>query len=62
MPYNGIAINLMADMLIARLKWSEFANNLLAKTSDDSSNAGIRDLGMAAYAKALRKMEQALAG
>ncbi len=60
MPYNGIAVNLMADMLIARLNWSEFALESLSKTSDGSNDADRRELGKAAYAEALRKMERAL--
>lgn len=60
MPYNGIAVNLMADMLIARLKWSEFATQWISKTSDGSGSNDRRELGRAAYAEALLKMERAL--
>ena len=60
MPYNGIAINLMADMLIARYHWGKFAMDATAGITDDSSKEDKKTVGTAAYTEALRKLEQAL--
>ncbi|MEH6568109.1 MAG: PadR family transcriptional regulator [Halioglobus sp.] len=59
-PYNGIAINLMADMLIARRRWDSFALQALADISDGSSQADKINIGRAAYAQALKKLNAAL--
>lgn len=60
MPYNGIAINLMADMLIARARWDSFALQAMADLSDESSKTDKLNAGRAAYALALKKMKAAL--
>lgn len=60
MPYNGIAINLMADMLIARIRWNQFALQAMADISDGSSEADKMNTGRAAYVEALGKLEAAL--
>jgi len=60
MPYNGIVVNLMADMLIARLKWSTSAQEMLATLTNDSPAQDKEALGKAAYAEALKKMDAAL--
>jgi hypothetical protein len=60
MPWNGLAINLMADTLIARYQWSKYALDAagsLDAASPDQENASA---GMAAYQRALEKMRQAL--
>jgi PadR family transcriptional regulator AphA len=62
MPYNGIVINLMADMLIARYRWGIYALEATAGITDDSSVEDKSEAGRGAYKEALRKMEQALAG
>ena len=60
MPYNGIVINLMADMLIARYRWGSFALTATAGLTDETSAEGKQGVGRAAYAEALEKMERAL--
>jgi PadR family transcriptional regulator AphA len=60
MPYNGIVINLMADMLIARHRWDLFALEATAGITNDSTADEKRAIGLAAYAEALNKMERAL--
>ena len=62
MPYNGIVINLMADMLIARYRWGSYALEATASITDDSSTESKSKAGRVAYEEALRKMEQVLAG
>lgn len=61
MPYNGIVINLMADMLVARYQWGRFALDATASIIDDSSAEDKQSVGRTAYKEALGKMERALA-
>jgi DNA-binding PadR family transcriptional regulator len=61
MPYNGIVIKLMADMLITRYHWGSYAREALAGITDDSTAEDKSKAGRVAYEEALRKMEQALA-
>lgn len=60
MPWNGIAINLMADVLIARYRWSQYALQTNSALGSKSSSAKKKKLGLAAYQGALEKMSQAL--
>ncbi|MEH6582290.1 MAG: PadR family transcriptional regulator [Halioglobus sp.] len=60
MPYNGIVINLMADMLIARYRWGRFALEATANLTDGSSEEERHKAGREAYAAALAKMRDAL--
>jgi DNA-binding PadR family transcriptional regulator len=61
MPYNGIVINLMADMLIARYRWGQYALGATADIADDTTDEDRKVAGRAAYAEALRKMQATLA-
>jgi chaperonin GroEL (HSP60 family) len=55
-------INLMADMLIARYRWGSFALEATEDLTDESSAKDRQKTGLAAYAKALDKLQRALAG
>ena len=60
MPWNGIAINLMADVLIARYRWSQYALQTNSALGSKSGSAKKKKLGLAAYQRALEKMSEAL--
>ncbi len=60
MPYNGFAINLMADILIARLRWSEYAREAAAGLTDDIGEDERSELGAEAYQRALQRMLDAM--
>ena len=62
MPYNGVVINLMADMLIARYRWGSFALQATAEITEESSAEDRQTAGVAAYGEALDKLQRALAG
>jgi len=59
-PYNGIVINLMADILIARYRWGQYALEATENVDDEMSTADKMALGRTAYANALEKLEDAL--
>ena len=59
-PYNGIIINLMADILIARYRWGHYALQATKNVDDDMSVANKTKLSRSAYKDALAKMEEAL--
>jgi PadR family transcriptional regulator AphA len=59
-PYNGIGINLMADILIARYRWGNFALETTQGIDDDLPNNEKVKIGRHAYAMALEKLEAAL--
>ena len=59
-PYNGIVINLMADILIARYRWGQYALEATENVDDEMSTAEKMALGSAAYANALEKLEDTL--
>ena len=59
-PYNGIVINLMADILIARYRWGHYALDATQKVDDQMSAQNKIKLARSAYADALVKMEEAL--
>ena len=59
-PYNGIVINLMADILIARYRWGHYALQATENVDDDMSATDKTKLARSAYADALAKMEEAL--
>jgi len=61
MPYNGIAMNLLADFLIARLRWGKYALDTSSGINEQSSPADKIALGRAAYREAQDKMTRALA-
>lgn len=58
MPWNGIAINLMADLLIARYHWSEYALQASTGCSNDPDQQ--IEVGRQAYRLALEKMRKAI--
>ena len=60
-PYNGIAVNLMADILIARYRWGKYALKTGLNVSEGTSVEEKVILGKSAYRNALKKMEDALA-
>jgi DNA-binding PadR family transcriptional regulator len=60
MPWNGIAINLLADVLIARYQWSSFALDIAKDVEQKNSPEDRSEQGIAAYRTALEKMQQAL--
>lgn len=62
MPYNGIVISLVADLLITRYLWGSYALEATADITNDSSAEDKLEAGRGAYKEALRKMEHALAG
>ncbi|MEH6587393.1 MAG: PadR family transcriptional regulator [Halioglobus sp.] len=53
MPWNGIAINLMADILAARFRWSQYATEATAQVADDQTDSERRGQGVQAYRRAL---------
>ena len=59
-PYNGIVINLMADILIARYRWGHYALQATQNVDDSMSSEDKTKLAHSAYADALAKMEEAL--
>jgi len=59
-PYNGIAINLMADILIARYRWGKYALETSLNVNVETSVEDKVKLGKSAYRNALKKMEGAL--
>ncbi len=59
MPWNGIAANLMADILIARYHWSSYA---LETEANPGSPAEKQEAGREAYTRALHKMCDAIEG
>ena len=59
-PYNGIGINLMADILIARYHWGHYAQQATLEVDDEMSVSDKVALGRSAYTDALEKMEEAL--
>ncbi len=59
-PYNGIVINLMADILIARYRWGHYALDSTQNLDDQTSTQDKIKLARSAYADALAKMEEAL--
>jgi len=59
-PYNGIVINLMADILIARYRWGQYALEATENVDDEMSTADKMALGLTAYANALEKLEDTL--
>jgi PadR family transcriptional regulator AphA len=59
-PYNGIVINLMADILIARYRWGKFALEAIQGIDDELPTEEKVKIGRRAYAAALEKLEAAL--
>ena len=59
-PYNGIAINLMADILIARYHWGNYALQATQSVGDKMPTEDKNALARSAYIDALAKMEEAL--
>ena len=60
MPWNGIASNLMADILIARYRWGQFASAAIAGVPEGCSQEEKQDLGRAAYRQSLDKLRAEL--
>ena len=59
-PYNGIVINLMADILIARFHWGNYALQATRNVGDEMPTEEKNALARSAYIDALAKMEKAL--
>jgi len=59
-PYNGIGINLMADILIARYRWGLYAQQTARGIDESTPMEDKIGIGKQAYADALAKMEEAL--
>jgi DNA-binding PadR family transcriptional regulator len=59
-PYNGIIINLMADILIARYHWGNYALQATRNVGDEMPTEDKNALARSAYIDALAKMEEAL--
>ena len=57
-PWNGIAINLMADILQARHRWSEYALDATSRVDSGSDAAKRQALGEQAYLRALETLRQ----
>lgn len=57
-PWNGIAINLMADILQARHRWSEYALDATSRVDSGSDAAKRQALGEQAYRRALETLRQ----
>lgn len=60
MPWNGFAINLMADTLIARYQWSKYALEAADSFNPTGPEEEKASAGIAAYKRALEKMHLAL--
>jgi DNA-binding PadR family transcriptional regulator len=60
MPWNGFAINLMADILAARHRWSKYALESAAAVDDSTPERDKRQLGEAAYRRALQTLRDSL--
>ncbi len=58
-PYNGIVVNLMADILIARYRWGKFALETAQGMDDNLSTEEKVNISKRAYANALEKLEEA---
>ncbi len=56
MPYNGIGINLMTDILAARYRWSHYARESLSQLEQDSTAAQRLEQGTEAYQRALETL------
>ena len=57
MPWNGIAANLMADILIARSRWAQYATEAVDSVPDDSERAQKETIGRAAYERAMERLK-----
>jgi DNA-binding PadR family transcriptional regulator len=62
MPWNGIVINLMAETLAARHRWTHQALALAEEITDDFSEEQRQTMGRAAYEQALLKLKSAVKG
>ena len=60
-PFNGIVINLMADILIARQQWGQAALETASRIRADASDTHKQATGRELYVEALRKLELAKA-
>ena len=60
MPWNGIASNLMTDILIARYRWGQYAREAIADVPEGCSRAEKQELGRAAYQRSLDKLRAVL--
>lgn len=60
MPWNGIASNLMADILVARYRWGQYAKAAIADVPEGCDQEERRDLGRAAYHQSLEKLRSVL--
>ena len=56
MPYNGIGINLMADILAARYRWSYYAGEALGRLTEEPTEAQRLQQGTESYQRALETL------
>ena len=59
MPWNGIAINLMAETLVARQRWHDYAAALQDGRIAEASEEERKNVGREAYRRALDILRQA---
>ncbi len=60
MPWNGISINLMAEILAARHRFNRYAREATAQVAGDSDENTRREQARAGYSRALRILRDAL--
>jgi DNA-binding PadR family transcriptional regulator len=60
LPFNGVAINLLIDLLEARLAWAEDARELLAELTSTTPTADNTRLGNAQYDRARQRLADLL--
>ncbi len=60
MPWNGIASDLMVEILIARYRWSQNAGKTIADVPPRANRAQRIKLGQRAYQRSLEKLRRAL--
>lgn len=59
MPWNGIVINMMAETLVARHRWTQYALELAQQLEDTDSESKREQIGRDAYKMALARLEGA---
>ncbi len=60
MPWNGISINLMAEIMAARHRFNRYAQQAVAQVDSDSDEEIRREQARAGYERALRILRKAL--
>lgn len=57
MPYNGMALNLMVDVMEARLDWIEESRKQLSKLKETGQSNASERLGLEAYGRLIERLE-----